>query len=416
MKIRIIFFVLIGFSLLTCSKENSSPGEVIQDGVVVEKKPKWKRWTTDDGIHRSFTGGQITYNDGFVAINRKNGLDYLALFDGETGDIIWEWRDLIGIDTRMDLFFTHIYENYLVYQRGSRTYCIDLESGETVWSAQRHQPFHNYISGFRYNYFLTGKFDYRINGINLYGLFIGDVRYPGIEQWIHPRYDTTRQSMRGNLGAPGMPLGFTRDGQDYLIMAFGEGGEDWLVEPYCALYNLTREEWVYDRAPLTVPPHARNSVDGRPIIEGDRVYFTPGHHVVCHNLWTGEQIWRFDSNGNFVFGGMMVHNGRVYAQSEADALWCLDAETGEVLWKGPHLGTTSKMAHLNGILYIVEGGHLYALDMITGEIYWKIVSPDHECCDENFKREINVLPGKDGEKGLVLTSTYLSAVAYEAIR
>ncbi len=131
--------------------------------------------------------------------------------------------------------------------------------------------------------------------------------------------------------------------------------------------------------------------------------------------WTGDSIWAYDCGGNFSFGGFLVHEGRIYAMAEAVALYCLDLYTGAVIWEQDYglFGTTSKLSHLNGVLYFSNGGNgnLMAVDMADGKILWNIDSPD----DEAFK-EVAVYPGKSGEKPLVLTATYQNAYCYEAVR
>ena len=93
------------------------------------------------------------------------------------------------------------------------------------------------------------------------------------------------------------------------------------------------------------------------------------------------------------------------------------SSSGRELWRqngGSVFGTTSRLVDLNGILYYRNGGRgrLQAIDAQTGELLWNLKSPD----EESWKPEINVLPAKDGKPPLILTSTYLHAVALEAIR
>ena len=56
------------------------------------------------------------------------------------------------------------------------------------------------------------------------------------------------------------------------------------------------------------------------------------------------------------------------------ALYCLDLHTGAVIWKQDYdgLGTSSRMSHLNGVLYFSSGGSgtLMAVEMATGKILW----------------------------------------------
>ena len=100
-------------------------------------------------------------------------------------------------------------------------------------------------------------------------------------------------------------------------------------------------------------------------------------------------------------------------------LVCFDLETGAEMWRTPEGMGGNNVSHmyiLNGIVYFSDGA-IHAVDIRTGEYKWKIYSPD-KSFDRGafFKNEIWVVPGKNGKKGRIITSSYRSGICYEAIR
>jgi len=113
--------------------------------------------------------------------------------------------------------------------------------------------------------------------------------------------------------------------------------------------------------------------------------------ITAYTLDTGEQVWRHVTNGP-VRMAPIVAEGRLYAGSDDGHLYCLDAESGELLWKfqaGPShravLGNERLISMwpvrggaviADGTLYFAaglwphEGVYIHALDAATGEIQW----------------------------------------------
>ena len=59
-------------------------------------------------------------------------------------------------------------------------------------------------------------------------------------------------------------------------------------------------------------------------------------------------------------------------------------------------------------------GKVYAYDTENGELLWQLDSPEFE----SFQGYggLRAIPGKNGEKGKIIASTYTSAFCYEAER
>ena len=121
---------------------------------------------------------------------------------------------------------------------------------------------------------------------------------------------------------------------------------------------------------------------------------------------------------DFLFSGILVANGKVFANGSNRVLHCIDIKTGLEIWNEISSSSSSDMGYLNGIIYFVGGddGLLHAVDESTGKTIWKVISPDTKLDHGDFTRFCAVVPGKNGAKGRIVTHTGYHAVCYEAAK
>jgi outer membrane protein assembly factor BamB len=121
------------------------------------------------------------------------------------------------------------------------------------------------------------------------------------------------------------------------------------------------------------------------------IYF--GSSGIDYNIYavkadTGAKIWSFKT-GYMVYSQVAVVNGKVYTGADDGNVYCIDAATGTQVWKtsaggiatgGPALlaggigysQLRSSPVVLNGRVYVGSlDGNLYCLDANTGTIIWK---------------------------------------------
>jgi outer membrane protein assembly factor BamB len=137
-----------------------------------------------------------------------------------------------------------------------------------------------------------------------------------------------------------------------------------------------------------------------PVVVGGRVYLLTRHKadeevVLCLDLATGREVWRSAYAAPYKLGGPAhgyegprstpaVADGRVFTFGISGILSCLDAKTGEVLWRkdfakqypgtAPGWGTSASplvdgdrcIIHVGG----PDTGGLTAFDVKTGEVRW----------------------------------------------
>lgn len=137
--------------------------------------------------------------------------------------------------------------------------------------------------------------------------------------------------------------------------------------------------------------------DASPIVAGDRLYvFTRqgGEEVVlCLNKNDGKQIWRNAYEAEAISGPdarehsgprstPVVAEGKIVTLGVVGDLSCLDAETGEVVWRKKDYPNSYPKFHIAMSPIIVDGkciahlgkedqGAVVAYDLVTGEPKWK---------------------------------------------
>jgi len=118
-----------------------------------------------------------------------------------------------------------------------------------------------------------------------------------------------------------------------------------------------------------------NGVYSASSIVDDRVYLTadPGF-VYCLDVITGDVLWNYETNANYMDSSPAVVDGKVYvgAGSNDGHVYCLDASTGSEIWKyktGDKI--YSSPAYFNGKIYIGSyDKNMYCLDATTGSKIW----------------------------------------------
>lgn len=153
---------------------------------------------------------------------------------------------------------------------------------------------------------------------------------------------------------------------------------------------------------------AYGAAASNPIIVGDKVYLQDlGCNVFCLDLQTGEILWSKLYNVSKVVGpnGPAVGLGKVFVASDLYNVTALDAQTGEEVWTTrlsdvPTTGIDIQPVVYDGLVYVstVPGtgdifyapggiGVIYALDAETGQVVWSFSTVDSD--DLWGHREVN---------------------------
>lgn len=122
-----------------------------------------------------------------------------------------------------------------------------------------------------------------------------------------------------------------------------------------------------------------------PANDGERVYFGSDSGIFwCVDADSGALVWTFrvnDRGHKNIWSSPAIHNDRIFFGSYDGNVYCLDAKTGAEVWRfigADWVGSSPALAPDLGLLFIglefaVEGrrGSVVALDMETGDKVWE---------------------------------------------
>ena len=130
------------------------------------------------------------------------------------------------------------------------------------------------------------------------------------------------------------------------------------------------------------------------IAVGDRVYYgsSADDQVYCLNAETGAVLWTYTSDGPVRFAPVFA-NDRIFFGSDDGSVYCLDADQGDLIWKRLLAPTVRRIPGNNRVisawpirtglvvdgetvyalagLFATQGVYAYALNSIDGEIHWR---------------------------------------------
>lgn len=121
------------------------------------------------------------------------------------------------------------------------------------------------------------------------------------------------------------------------------------------------------------------------------IYAKSFGRIIAYDLRTGETKWQKDKpNADAEFWGtspVMVGGGKVYAYADANGLFGLDAETGEVVYYDETVTGTVVRAETYGDRFVVlslDGGTINLFDPVSGEYDLQFKSPEHSGGNRTF--------------------------------
>lgn len=135
-----------------------------------------------------------------------------------------------------------------------------------------------------------------------------------------------------------------------------------------------------------------------PLVVGQQVFVTEtveerDEYVRCLDRSTGKEVWKANwsgsmkvpffaaANGSWIRSTPAYSNGRIFVGGIRDVLVCLDAATGEELWRRDFPAEMNTPASMFGCVcsplvnaghvYMQAGGAMHKLDQVTGKTIWQ---------------------------------------------
>lgn len=418
MKYKLIILLALFFLAAKCRKEEVEVEQTDESGVVISKPFVWeKSLHENEDSSNSFFEEEIIY-DGNIGIPTTNGEGnrYLSFINPATGETLWKWNDIYNAPTeRVNISYSYEYNNLLTYQYGINSYCINLNTGNTNWKSQRNVSFTNKILPYQENYYFT--FAPILNSDNNfeYIAYKGNIETGEIAPFLKANLSSEYVSPRESVGGINY-ISTIPENENLLLVTYSEPLPNWEVNSFFGLYNTLSNTWLWERKLLSEPT-VNTSVHTPPLIYNNKAYANVGKEIVCHDLETGEQVWKRQFMQDFMFSGFIIVENKLIGNNEDGILYCLNPDTGDIIWQTQGSGTSSRLSYLNGVVYFVGGADvkLHAVDINKGETVWLL---DAKYLDKSmFKiNAVSVFAAEGDQPAKVIALTIQHAYCFEAFR
>lgn len=419
MKTILVILLSSFFLMASCHKEETSEIQTDQNGVIISLPYHWKKTLHLSGNFESNSQmkARIEYN-GKVGVPMTNGADnkLLGMLDSKTGEILWNWDDRFSNEEDVRINYNFIFNNLMTYQNKKRSYCINLENGETKWKENRNNFFDVRVFKKDSNTFYNLETYTNNEGYLEQVGRLCDINTGELSLMIKANLSGNYISGSNIIGAINN-IDKLPNSSNLFAITYAEPLPDWKIDSFLGLYNSETEEWVYERKSMATPTF-NTSVFWQKIYD-NKLYANVGKTLVCHDLDTGEQLWSKQFYEDFSFSGFIIEDGIIIANNEDTFTYGINPENGAILWKEKSSGTSGYMSYLNGIVYFVGGssGKLHAIDSSTGKTVWKIdASKLGEENDFSYfnTNAVYVFPAKNGQPARVIATTFYNAYSFEA--
>ncbi len=245
----------------------------------------------------------------------------------------------------------------------------------------------------QYRDFATGEYGY--SEFNCYDAYTGELVWSAPFENGPPSNEQC--NAYGNLYLAPTKPGNRQSG----VYNYTSTGAEWTLDEIWCIGGKTADWSMF----LNDPQHSAEG-DGPTKLQLDWVFKTGGpvvssatcvdgviyfgsssadHKIYAVDAKTGVQKWTFETEFA-IYSSVAVVNGRVYTGTDDGNVYCLDAATGNKLWKTPAGGITNSVLSgglgfsqvrsspvvLNNRVYVGSlDGNLYCLDAIGGSVMWK---------------------------------------------
>ncbi|MCF8238487.1 MAG: PQQ-binding-like beta-propeller repeat protein [Saprospiraceae bacterium] len=162
-------------------------------------------------------------------------------------------------------------------------------------------------------------------------------------------------------------------------------------------------------------PWFHAGVSDIPLIHNNRIYVAESFHVVCLDLFTGDEIWRRTENGAFFTGGILMAEGKLFAMCENLTLYTINPEDGNLIHAEGNNGSGTRMHYHKGRIYYVGQGDglLHCIDASTGKHLWTMEGPEYQKDDDLFFDNAGL--AIDPETDMLYITDYRYAYGYKIL-
>ncbi|HHH52100.1 MAG TPA: hypothetical protein ENK91_00430 [Bacteroidetes bacterium] len=368
---KIITFLLALFFLQGCVHK-----PIMLNDPIEPEPPKdylWRVPIFSDTAQMS-TGGisQIYDNNKLISniTSWRGDNRSMALFDIDQRKKLWQWDDYFP-DMPHRITSDEVEGSLMYLNSGIDQYCVDLNTGQTVWKhllSDRVGSFTSKIGSkiFHVQYWGIPSSPYKAT------IYMADI---STGDW-HPIYTTLSVDDYGASIEP--PEGYIDSAGD-TILFFQNGAFRHESSPYYSTsffaYNLTKQEMLWEKKDFS---HEISNASP-PIVDkvNKRIYFLTRHAAYCWNSETGEEVWHTILDYTGVLGsGYLLYNDKIVTKADQGHLLALDAKTGDQVYFVKQGGCCIGRMRAGGNRFYYTDQSLYIANINTGELIMSYYGDD----------------------------------------
>lgn len=373
------------------------------------------RFNTMFGYNMSFG------NNVLVSTTNSDDSRNISLVNSETGEIEWNWSEFYQpVSESVSGSRATTDGKFYRWVSGTRHYAIELENGQSAlrW---RDEPNSSMDSKQTYieskDLLLLYKTTTNSDGTKSHKLFSTSLLGEDYSPFLELPYDANQAGEDNRVKGIERATHYVHEGKDYLVIHSSQPSPNWFYDSRINLYNMTDNEWVYRDV---IAAEAKQSNGGPSKVYNDMYYFTAGKEMFCYDIMSGEQLWTREFPHNFTFSGFEIAENIMIANCENQICYGIDIDNGNIKWNSEGSGTSSQLQSrvMNGVAYFDGGGpaFLFAKDIHTGETLWRLDAHLYENNRPSWHNTLNLVPGKDGEKGKIIVTNDTHLYCFEAAK
>jgi outer membrane protein assembly factor BamB len=363
----------------------------------------------------------IVNNGTELLVFQGEGQGSSTLYNKSTGATIWQRNGFEKNEYPSQPYALYFNKSSIIASNNRHITSYSKVNGAEQWNTRE---FDNYYLHFRAS---------MINGFLYTGLTKGNQFYDSNYflirlNLVNPlKYDTLFELKRtdhfGYMGGTEPPaLHINSNSDSILLFKFRTVLTNSQINTsrcFLYAYNLSQRkvQWRLDSLDYD------GSIDP-PIIEGNKCYVQGFGTIFCLNAETGEVIWKGWCGGRLPGGSNMIsYKDRIAVVTLDGRFLCFNKETGAYIYNRKDaagglqnfdMGSPSQAVELNGVMYFYGARFFYGVDLTTGNIVMKYESP-YRC-----KRSAAVFSyggiAKDDELGLIFIEDQYFIYAVKAYR
>ncbi|MEZ4919567.1 MAG: PQQ-binding-like beta-propeller repeat protein [Saprospiraceae bacterium] len=367
--------------LTSCCKEplpNTPPPEEPANAPKLEVL--WQQPLLPDTSEHSADAHIVIDNHVISTVNFLSPSATVYARNVETGALDWTFDNFVTpVDGFGDSQVFGVNPQTLLVNKWNQTYCLDPETGSVQvqtnvsdvggWSPPQAYVFDEYI----YNSHYSGGSPYsdfdaivrRHHTSTSWDTLqsfhsMGDTLFPitnPVIPWVSPSGDTILLTRVTYLSKGIPPL----NGR--------------LNRAHLYAYNLRTQSYEWQFKDFV--PGGNMSAEP-PTIDGDRMYLIGFPDLYCIDLNTGNILWKKEYEES---PGVCstIHENLLIVLSSNRGCWGLDKYTGQEVWFQPDPpGTATRLRYFDGVVYFstTGSGRLFAINASNGELIWNEKSPN----------------------------------------